>query len=100
MKTAIIAAMALATVAGTPVFAQTVTSRPANDGGPTSIVSGPATSGPRMARNAGHGAYAAVSEDYTTRTPGVISYDRYAGWDPDPSIRLMLKRDATGGDAQ
>lgn len=100
MKTAIIAAMALATVAGTPVFAQTVTSHPANDGGPISVVSGPATSSPRMTRNTGHGAYAAEPEAYMAGTPGVISYDRYAGWDPDPSIRLMLKRDATGGDAQ
>ncbi len=97
MKTAIIGAIALATMTGTPVLAQT-TYRGINDGGPMPVVS--TTRAPQMARTNGYQAYAAAPEGYTTGTPGVMSYDRYAGWDPDPSIRLMLKRDATGTDAQ
>lgn len=99
MKIASIAAMALATMA-TPVLAQTVTGRPVNDGGPIPIVSDSTASRAATTRNTGYGAYAAAPDAYAPDTPGVVSYNRYAGWDPDPSIRLMLKRDATGGDAQ
>lgn len=99
MKIASFAAMALATMTATPVLAQTVTSRPINDGGPISVVSDSTTSREATVRSPSYGAYAAAPETYAPGAPGVMSYDRYAGWDPDPSIRLMLKRDATGGDS-
>lgn len=100
MKIASFAAMALATMTATPILAQTATTRAANDGGPISVVSDSNANRATPTRNAGHGAYAAAPEAYAPSAPGVMSYDRYAGWDPDPSIRLMLKRDATGGDSQ
>ena len=50
--------------------------------------------------NLGFGAYAAAPDSTLMAPgPGVISYDRYAGWDPDPAIRLMLKRDTNGKNA-
>ena len=96
MKTAIIVATALATLTATPVLAQTY--RAANDGGPTSITSSPAVVSPQV-RRAARSAYAAVPESYAAAA-GVYSYDRYAGWDPDPAIRLQLRRDPIGGNSQ
>lgn len=98
MKKMIITAMALATMAATPALAQNY--RPADDGGP--MAASPAPSGGRYMRSDaryGYGAYAAAPVDMVGG-PAVYSYGRYAGWDPDPSIRLQLRRDPVGGDSQ
>lgn len=92
MKTAILVAT-LATITASPVLAQSY--RGANDGGP---MAAPTANAPTP--NGGHVAYAAASEAPRVGSVAVYSYDRYAGWDPDPSIRLQLMRDPNGTDAQ
>jgi hypothetical protein len=95
MRTAILAALALTVAAGAPALAQT-SYRAANDGGPT--FSAPASDAHAQG---GHAAYAAAPvQSPTYNMPGVYSYGRYAGWDPDPSIRLELMRDPNGGASQ
>lgn len=91
MKKLTLTAMALALLATTPALAQTYRTRTHNV---------PMATEPYAAGRTGYHAYAAASEGYVVGRPGVQSYSRDAGWDPDPSIRLMLKRDATGIDAQ
>lgn len=39
-----------------------------------------------------HDAYAAAPDGYMGG-PAVMEYGTYAGWDPDPGIRLQLRRD-------
>ena len=41
-------------------------------------------------------AYAAADSGLPIRGPAVITYGQYAGWDPDPAIRLQLLRDPGG----
>ncbi len=95
MRKAILVAAALTAMMSAPVLAQTY--RAANDGGPMASASTESVAPTRATP-----AHAAYARDYDTTpaAPGVISYDRYAGWDPDPSIRLELMRDPNGGDSQ
>lgn len=49
----------------------------------------------------GYGAYAAADAyGYNGYGPAVASYGTYAGWDPDPAIRLQLMRDPGSINAQ
>jgi len=96
MKKTIITALALASLAATPAFAQTY--RPANDGGPMASNSPPTSSrSMRTDTRHGYGAYAAAPDEMVGG-PAVYAYGRYAGWDPDPFIRLQLRRGPVGGD--
>ena len=85
------AAMAVAALATTPAMANSYRT--------SNMQAAPMASEPYAAGDAGYGAYAAAEPEGVVAAPGVISYDRYAGWDPDPTIRLMLKRDAIGKDS-
>ena len=71
-------AFTLAALVGAPAFAATYHSRvPA-----------------QLYTNNGYDAYAAAGSGGVTNGPAVISDGQYAGWDPDPSVRLSLLRDS------
>lgn len=50
------------------------------------------TQQPRVVAKPGYDAYASADAGYVSG-PAVIAYGEYAGWDPDPFIRLQLMRD-------
>jgi opacity protein-like surface antigen len=76
----LVTAFALAALVATPAFAKTKYPRQ------------PAA--PQTAGSAGgYGAYAEANSDNTRYGPAVFSYGAYAGWDPDPNIRLQLIRE-------
>lgn len=91
MKKLTITVVALATLAATPVLAQTYQRARTS--------TAPMATAPTMSGGSGFGAYAAVPTD-SLNSGAVFSYGRYAGQDPDPAIRLMLKRDAIGTESQ
>ena len=45
------------------------------------------------AATSGDEAYAQAHDGLTTQGPALYSYGVYAGWDPDPNIRLQLMKD-------
>ncbi|MBI3704151.1 MAG: hypothetical protein HY244_09990 [Rhizobiales bacterium] len=76
MKTLVLGtSLALVTLAATPTLAATYHSRVS-----------------AQQPNA-EAAYAAADNGPTVNGPAVFAFGRYAGWDPDPAIRLQLMRD-------
>lgn len=108
MKKLMIAAMALATLVTTPALAQNYRERTyagpmANDpyvGAGTRYGTGYDGTGYYGAGyyGAGSDAYAFAPDGTAGPQPGVYSFGKYRGWDPDPNIRLQLLRDPFDGD--
>jgi hypothetical protein len=78
----LVTAFVLATLAATPALAKTYHPRK-----PVTAE----TTGFYLASKSSYGSYAAA--DAYSYGPAVVSYGVYAGWDPDPAIRLQLIRD-------
>lgn len=70
----------LATFAASPAFAAKVHARAV-------------APQPYATATSGDEAYAQARDGLTTQGPAIYSYGVYAGWDPDPNIRLQLMKD-------